>query len=39
VKGRCFTYLVLGDKTKIDYGFLESIGSVQELSIEDIFGY
>ena len=39
VQGRCFTYLVLGDKTKIDYGFLESIGNVQELSIEDIFGY
>ncbi len=39
VQGRYFTYLILGDKTKIDYGFLESIGSVQELSIEEVFGY
>lgn len=39
VKDRCFTYLVLGDKTKVDMDYLESLGQLQELTFEDIFGY
>lgn len=39
VKNRAFTFLVLGDKTKIDFEYLYSIGPVEELSMEDLFGY
>ncbi|MFK7797526.1 MAG: M16 family metallopeptidase [Aureispira sp.] len=38
VKGRNYTYLVLGDKDKIDRKFLESLGTVEEFTIEEIFG-
>ncbi|MGH1339425.1 MAG: M16 family metallopeptidase [Aureispira sp.] len=38
VKGRKYTYLVLGDKDKIDRKFLESLGTVEEFTIEEIFG-
>ena len=39
VKGRHFTFLILGDKTKIDFDYLQSIGSLSELNMTDIFGY
>ena len=39
VKGRHFTFLILGDKTKIDFDYLKSIGSLTELNMTDIFGY
>jgi predicted Zn-dependent peptidase len=39
VKGRKFTYLVLGDKKKVDMNFLKTIGTVEELTLEQIFGY
>ena len=38
VKGRKYTYLVLGDKDKIDREFLETLGTVEEFTIEEIFG-
>lgn len=38
VKGRKYTYLVLGDKEKIDREFLETLGTVEEFTIEEIFG-
>ena len=38
VKGRKYTYLVLGDKNKIDMEFLKTIGKVEEFSIDEIFG-
>lgn len=38
VKGRNYTYLVLGDKEKIDREFLETLGTVEEFTIEEIFG-
>ncbi len=39
VKGRNYTFLVLGDKTKVDMEYLKTIGEVQELSLKDVFGY
>ena len=39
VKGRHYTFLVLGDRSKMDFEYLKSIGEVQELSLEEVFGY
>ena len=39
VKGRKFTWLVLGDRQSVDFKYLKKIGKVQELSLEEIFGY
>ena len=39
VKGRHYTYLVLGDRTKVDMKFLNTIGDVKELKLEEVFGY
>lgn len=39
VKGRNYAYLVLGSKESIDMNFLKSIGMVEELTLEDVFGY
>ena len=39
VKGRQYTWLVLGERSSIDFAYLRKIGKVVELSLEDIFGY
>ncbi|MBL7818791.1 MAG: insulinase family protein [Saprospiraceae bacterium] len=39
VKGRNYTILVLGDRSKLDFGYLQSLGEVKELSLEEVFGY
>ncbi|MDX1913405.1 MAG: insulinase family protein [Saprospiraceae bacterium] len=39
VKGRAYTWLVLGERERIDFTYLRKIGKVVELSLEDIFGY
>ncbi len=39
VKGRGYTILVLGDKKKVDMDFLKTLGPVQELTLEEVFGY
>lgn len=39
IKGQNFTYLVLGKKDKLDKKALKSLGKVEELSLEEIFGY
>lgn len=39
VKGRHFTYLILGDPSRIDFDYLNTIGQVESLRLEDIFGY
>lgn len=39
VKGRHYTWLVLGDRGSIDFKYLKTIGQVKELTLEDIFGY
>jgi predicted Zn-dependent peptidase len=39
IKGRHFTWLVLGDRSQMDFKYLKKIGKVKELSLEEIFGY
>ncbi len=39
VKGRYYTILVLGDRSKMDFEYLQSLGEVNELSLEEVFGY
>jgi predicted Zn-dependent peptidase len=39
VKGRKYTILVLGDRSKLNFEFLQSLGEVRELSLEEVFGY
>jgi predicted Zn-dependent peptidase len=38
VKGRRYTYLVLGNKGSLDLGHLSQIGTVQELTVGEVFG-
>lgn len=39
IKNRHYTWLVLGERERIDFKFLKKIGPVTELSLEDVFGY
>lgn len=39
VKGRAFTILVMGDRANVDMNYLQSLGKVQELSLEEVFGF
>ncbi len=39
VKGRNYTYAILGDIKDLDTKFLSTLGPVQVLSLEEIFGY
>lgn len=39
IKGKKYTYLVLGKKGNVDAKLLEKIGPVQELTLEQVFGY
>ncbi|MFN0036922.1 MAG: M16 family metallopeptidase [Saprospiraceae bacterium] len=39
VKGRHYTWLVLGEREGIDFKYLSKIGKVVELSLEEVFGY
>ncbi|MFA5011342.1 MAG: insulinase family protein [Ignavibacteria bacterium] len=39
VKGNKYVYLVIGDKSKLDFSILEKYGKVEELTLEQIFGY
>jgi len=39
VKGRNFTFLVLGSKESVDMDYLKTIGTVEELTLEQVFGY
>ena len=39
VKGRNYTWLVLGDRQSVDFAYLRTIGKVRELTLEEIFGY
>jgi hypothetical protein len=39
IKGKAFTYLVIGKKENVDFKVLESLGSVKELTLEEVFGY
>ena len=39
VKDRNYTYAILGDIPDLDTKFLSTLGPVQQVSLEDIFGY
>ncbi len=39
VKGRHYTWLVLGDRQHVDFKYLRKIGKVEELTLEEVFGY
>jgi len=39
IKGRHYTWLVMGDRQKIDFQYLRKIGKVEELTLEEVFGY
>ncbi len=39
VKGRHYTWLVLGDRQHVDFKYLRKIGNVRELTMEEVFGY
>ena len=39
IKGRPYTYCILGDKNDIDMKYVRSLGKVKHLSQEEIFGY
>ena len=39
VKGRVYTYAILGDIKDLDVNFLKTLGPVKTVSLEDIFGY
>lgn len=39
VKGKPFTHLVIGKKAEVDMDALKKLGPVQELTLEELFGY
>jgi zinc protease len=39
IKGKPYTYLVIGKKGDVDQEVLKSIGPVQEMTLEQLFGY
>ncbi len=39
IKGRTYVYAILGDPTDLDMNFLKTLGPVQQVTLEDIFGY
>lgn len=39
IKGRRFHWLVLGDENQIDLKYLKTLGKVEKLTLEEVFGY
>ncbi|PCJ80589.1 MAG: peptidase M16 [Flavobacteriales bacterium] len=39
VKGKNYTYLVIGKKSEMDFEVLKSMGEFKELTLEEVFGY
>lgn len=39
IKGKKFTYLLIGNRDKIDFELLKQFGEVKELTLEEIFNY
>lgn len=39
VQGRNFTFLVMGNKQQVNLDYLANFGKVQELKIDEVFGY
>lgn len=38
IKGKKFTYVVMGNKNKLDMDYLKSLGEFKEITLEDV-GY
>jgi hypothetical protein len=39
IKGKSYTFLVLGNRKDVDLNMLKKLGPVKELQLEEIFGY
>ena len=39
IKGRTYIYSIVGDTKDLDMDFLRTLGPVQEVSLDDVFGY
>ena len=39
IKGQNFSYMVIGKRDEVDFDALKKLGRVQELSLEEVFGY
>ena len=39
IKDRTYVYAILGDPADLDLGFLKTLGPVQQVTLEEIFGY
>ena len=39
IKGRTYVYAILGDPGDLDLKYLKTLGPVQQVSLEEIFGY
>ena len=39
IKGRTYVYAILGDPADLDLDFLRTLGPVQQVTLEEIFGY
>ena len=39
IKGRTYIYGILGDADDLDMNFLKTLGSVQQVSLDELFGY
>ena len=39
IKGRPYVYAILGDPSDLDLTFLKTLGPVQQVTLEEIFGY
>ena len=39
VKGRTYIYGILGDANDLDLNYLKTLGTVEQVSLDDIFGY
>jgi hypothetical protein len=36
---KAYRYIILGDEKELDMKFLEKLGPIKRLSIEEVFGY
>ncbi|MBR6002758.1 MAG: insulinase family protein [Bacteroidales bacterium] len=39
IKGRSYTYAILGDPSDLDLAYLRSLGPVKQVTLEEIFGF
>lgn len=39
VRGRAYTFLVMGSKSHVDLKYLENFGALREVTLDEVFGY